>query len=218
MSLFRHSTLIAMGLCTIALLPALTQAENLKKATFAGGCFWCMEPPYDELEGVKSTVSGYANGHVKNPSYKQVTQGGTGHIEAMQVTYDADQISYETLLEVFWANIDPVDDGGQFCDRGPTYRTAIFYHNDSQAALAKSSKQALTRQFELAEPVVTPIEKLTAFYPAEEYHQDFYDKNPIRYKYYRFRCGRDARLQELWGERPKLNLSPPEKPEAKDRP
>jgi len=170
------------------------------KATFAGGCFWCMEPPYDELEGVHSTTSGYAGGHVEDPSYEEVSSGGTGHREAMQVVYDPSVVSYTKLLEVFWHNVDPTDDGGQFCDRGFQYTTAIFYHDEEQERLAEASKRRLQESGALDGAVVTPIEPLDAFYPAEDYHQDYYREHSLRYKFYRWNCGRDERLQELWGD------------------
>ena len=168
-------------------------------ATFAGGCFWCMEPPFDKLEGVISTTSGYAGGHTANPTYRQVTRGNTGHTEVVQVEYDPDLVSYEKLLEVFWENIDPLDAGGQFCDRGDSYRTGVFYHNGEQQQLAQRSKQALEAGQRFSKPIVTEITQLQRFYPAEFYHQDYYKKNPNRYKFYRFTCGRDARLNALWG-------------------
>jgi peptide-methionine (S)-S-oxide reductase len=168
------------------------------KATFAGGCFWCMEPPFDKLDGVTSTTSGYAGGHVENPTYEQVSSGGTGHAEVVQIVYDPDKVSYEKLLEVFWMNVDPFDAGGQFCDRGVQYRTGIFVHNDEQRRLARQSKREL--QKELGRDIVTEIEPLDEFYAAEEYHQDYYQKNPIRYKFYRTSCGRDRRLGEVWDE------------------
>lgn len=169
-------------------------------ATFAGGCFWCMEPPFDELDGVSSTTSGYTGGHVDNPSYEQVSAGGTGHAEAMQVTYDPDVVSYETLLDVYWHNIDPLDSGGQFCDRGSSYRSAIFVHTPEQRELAETSRQAIAESGQLSGEIVTPIEEATTFYPAEEYHQDYYDKNPLRYRFYKWNCGREKRLDEVWGE------------------
>jgi methionine-S-sulfoxide reductase len=172
-----------------------------KKATFAGGCFWCMEPPYDKLEGVISTTSGYAGGHVENPTYKQVSAGVTGHTEVVQIVYDPQKVGYEELLDVFWRNVDPLDSGGQFCDRGEQYRTAIFYHDEQQRSLAELSKSALGRSGRLSRSIVTEIVALNGnFYPAEEYHQDYYMKNPLRYKYYRIACGRDRRLEQLWGE------------------
>lgn len=171
-----------------------------QKATFAGGCFWCMEPPFDQLEGVTATISGFSGGHVENPTYKQVVRGLTGHAEVVQVTYDDEKISYADLLEVFWVNVDPLDGGGQFCDRGNSYRTAIFHHNDEQKALALASKQKLEQSGRFKESIATEISQFTAFYPAEEEHQNYYQKNPIRYKFYRTGCGRDGRLEDLWGE------------------
>lgn len=167
-------------------------------ATFAGGCFWCMEPPYDELEGVAATISGYAGGEEPNPTYREVASGQTGHAEVVQVIYDATQVSYERLLQTFWRNIDPLDNGGQFCDRGSSYRPAIFVQDAQQRALAEASKQQVAQRFE--DPIVVPIEPLEAFYAAEAYHQNFYKKNPDRYYSYREGCRRDARLQELWGQ------------------
>ena len=173
---------------------------ELARATFAGGCFWCMEGPYDKIEGVVSTVSGYTGGHVEDPTYRQVTTGTTGHFEAIQVKYDPAQVSYERLLEVFWHNVDPTDDGGQFCDRGPSYRTAIFAEGPEQRRIAEASKSRLQAEGSLPGPVVTPVLEAAAFYPAEEYHQDFYEKNPGRYNSYRQGCGRDRRLAQLWGD------------------
>jgi peptide-methionine (S)-S-oxide reductase len=167
------------------------------KATFAGGCFWCMEPPYDELEGVISTISGYTGGTKKNPTYEEVSAGTTGHAEAVQITYDPTKISYEKLLDVFWRNIDPLTANAQFCDSGSQYRSAIFYHDETQKNLAEASKKRLQSRFK--EPIVTEIVRATEFYPAEDYHQDYYKKNPVRYKIYRYGCGRDQRLQKLWG-------------------
>jgi peptide-methionine (S)-S-oxide reductase len=174
--------------------------EHLAIATFAGGCFWCMEPPFDKLPGVRSTTSGYTGGHVPNPSYEAVSSGTTGHIEAVQVVYDPGQVSYAQLLDVFWRNVDPLSADGQFCDRGPTYASAIFYHDEEQRRLAEDSKRQLTGRF--PQPIVTTIRPAVAFYPAEAYHQDYYKKNPIRYKFYRTTCGRDTRLTALWGASP----------------
>lgn len=172
---------------------------ELLTAVFAGGCFWCMEPPYDALDGVVETVSGFAGGHIPNPSYEQVTSGGTGHLEVVQVRYDPRRVSYERLLEVFWVNIDPLDGGGQFCDRGEHYTSAIFYLDKTQRAAAERSKELLTQSGRFGgQQIMTSIQPLNAFYPAEEYHQDFYLKNPLRYRFYRNACGRDRRLQELW--------------------
>lgn len=167
------------------------------KATFAGGCFWCMEPPYDELEGVISTISGYIGGTKKKPTYEEVSGGATGHAEAVQITYDPTKIGYEKLLDVFWRNIDPLTANAQFCDSGSQYRSAIFYHDEAQKKLAEGSKKRLQSRFK--QPIVTEIVRATEFYPAEDYHQDYYKKNPVRYKIYRYSCGRDQRLQELWG-------------------
>jgi peptide-methionine (S)-S-oxide reductase len=179
----------------------------LAVATFAGGCFWCMEPPYDELPGVVSTTSGYTGGSLVNPTYEQVSSGTTGHAEAMQVRYDPTRIGYEKLLEVFWRNIDPLTANRQFCDRGRQYRSAIFYHDEEQRRLAQRSKEALDGRFD--EPIVTEIEPAGAFYPAEEYHQDYYKKNPLRYKLYRWNCRRDARLAEVWGRAIRADLASP---------
>lgn len=172
-------------------------AQHLAQATFAGGCFWCMEAPFDEVAGVVSTTSGYAGGNKINPTYEEVSAGGTGHAEAVQVAYDSTRISYAQLLAVFWRNIDPLTPNRQFCDSGTQYRSAIFYHNEEQRRLAEASKQRLAGRF--SQPIVTEVVPLQTFYPAEEYHQDFYKKNPLRYKAYRSGCGRDRRLQELWG-------------------
>jgi peptide-methionine (S)-S-oxide reductase len=169
------------------------------KATFAGGCFWCMEPPFDKLDGVISTTSGYTGGHQQNPTYKEVSRGGTGHTEAVQIVYDPKRVSYAELLDVYWHNIDPTDAHGQFCDKGSQYRSEIFYHDNEQQQLAAQSKTALIELKPFTGDVVTGITPATVFYPAEDYHQDYYIKNPIRYKYYRYGCGRDKRLEALWG-------------------
>jgi peptide-methionine (S)-S-oxide reductase len=170
----------------------------LAKATFAGGCFWCMEPPYDKLDGVASTTSGYTGGQKKNPTYEEVSSGGTGHAEAVQIVYDPAKINYQKLLDVFWRNIDPLARDRQFCDAGTQYRSAIFYHDETQKRLAEASKAQVQKRFK--QPIATQIVPAAAFYPAEEYHQDYYKKNPIRYKFYRTGCGRDRRLEELWGQ------------------
>ena len=169
-------------------------------ATFAGGCFWCMEPPYDKLDGVYSTISGYIGGKEDNPTYKQVAAGRTGHTEAVQVAYDPDKITYEELLDVFWRNIDPTVKDRQFCDWGSQYRTGIFYHGDEQKEAALASLADLNQNKPFPEPIVTEITEASTFYPAEEYHQDFYKKNPQHYHRYRRGCGRDARLKDLWGD------------------
>lgn len=172
------------------------------KATFAGGCFWCMEQPFDVLPGVMSTTSGYIGGQNKNPTYEEVTTGRTGHTEAVQVVYDPTKVTYEKLLDVFWHNIDPTVKDQQFCDRGSQYRSGIFYHDDEQKRLADASKAALDKNKPFSGAIVTEITRAAEFYPAEDYHQDYYLKNPLRYKYYRSGCGRDNRLKQLWGKAP----------------
>jgi peptide-methionine (S)-S-oxide reductase len=175
-----------------------TEPQRSAIATFAGGCFWCVEADFDKVDGVISTTSGYAGGHVANPSYEQVSHGGTGHAEAVEIVYDPAKVSYKKLLDVFWHNIDPLAKDRQFCDHGDQYRSAIFYHDEEQRA-AEASKAAVEKRFK--QPVATQIVPAGPFYKAEEYHQDYYMKNPIRYKFYRFNCGRDARLEELWGKK-----------------
>jgi peptide-methionine (S)-S-oxide reductase len=174
----------------------------LAKAIFAGGCFWCMEHPFDVLPGVVSTTSGYIGGQKKNPTYEEVSAGRTGHTEAVQVVYDPKKVTYEKLLDVFWHNIDPTVKDQQFCDHGSQYRSGIFYVDDEQKRLADASKAALDRSRPFTAAIVTEITRASEFYPAEDYHQDFYLKNPLRYKYYRSGCGRDARLKQLWGKAP----------------
>jgi len=183
-----------------AMAPLPKPAAGQQVATFAGGCFWCIEQPFDELPGVLATTSGYIGGTVANPTYDQVTYEDTGHAEAVQVLFDPAQISYERLLEVFWRNIDPTTLDAQFCDMGAQYRTEIFFHDAAQKAAALASREALQRAKPFAGAIVTRITAAGEFYPAENYHQDYYVKNPVRYKYYRYRCGRDERLQELWGK------------------
>jgi len=191
----RHALFLLAALA----MPGLADAA-LAKATFAGGCFWCMEPPFDKLDGVVSTTSGYIGGNTRNPTYEAVSAGGTGHAEAVQISYDPARISYARLLEVFWRNIDPTVRNRQFCDVGDQYRSAIFYHDAEQRRLAEQSLQALAKSKPFAAPIVTEIVAAGVFTPAEEYHQDYYLKNPVRYKFYRYRCGRDQRLEELWGK------------------
>jgi len=188
-------------------LPCWAQAQVKKaeapvtyaKATFAGGCFWCMEPPYDKLPGVISTTSGYMGGKTRNPTYEQVSSGSTGHAEVVQVVYDPKKVSYDKLLEVFWRNIDPTQINGQFCDHGSQYRSAIFFLGEEQKRAAEASKAALMKKKPFSGEIVTEITSATEFYPAEDYHQDYYIKNPIRYKFYREGCGRDAQLKQIWG-------------------
>ncbi len=173
---------------------------GLAVATFAGGCFWCLEPPYDALDGVLSTTSGYTGGRTAQPTYREVGAGGTGHLEAMRVVFDPARISYERLLEVFWRNIDPFDADGQFCDRGASYRTAIFVHDADQRRSAEASKAALRADGRPdRRPIATEIREAGPFWPAEDDHQDYYIRNPVRYRFYRWSCGRDARLREVWG-------------------
>jgi peptide-methionine (S)-S-oxide reductase len=179
--------------------PVTSQAVKLSKATFAGGCFWCMEHAFDELPGVVSVTSGYTGGDKKNPTYEEVSAGGTGHAESVQVVYDPARIGYEKLLTVYWHNIDPTVKDRQFCDTGHQYRSAIFYHTEEQRRLAVQSRSALDKSRPFKENVVTEITPAGEFYPAEDYHQHYYRKNPIRYKFYRTGCGRDQRLKELWG-------------------
>jgi peptide-methionine (S)-S-oxide reductase len=179
--------------------PAKSPPPGTAVATFAGGCFWCMEAPFDKLPGVLSTTSGYTGGKTKNPTYEEVSAGVTGHTEAVQVVYDPAKVSYEKLLNVFWHNIDPTVKDRQFCDIGTQYRTAIFVSDDKQRQLAEASKAALEKSKPFKDAIVTPIVAATEFWPAEEYHQDYYVKNPVRYSYYRTGCGRDRRLAQLWG-------------------
>lgn len=193
--------LLASLIALLALAPA--QAQTRAVAIFAGGCFWCMEPPFDKLDGVLATTSGYIGGTKADPTYEQVTSGRTGHYEALQVEYDPARVSYQQLLDVFWRNIDPLDASGQFCDKGPQYRSGIFALDDSQRAAAEASKAALEKSGKLPGRIVTEILPATKFYPAEAYHQDYYRKNSASYTYYRWSCGRDRRLERLWGPAPK---------------
>ena len=191
---------VALGLLISSfwcLSPATAIAETAK-ATFAGGCFWCMEHPFDELQGVADTTSGYMGGTVESPSYRQVSSGTTGHAEVVQVEYDPETVSYETLLDTFWRNIDPVDTQGQFCDKGSQYRSIVFYHDETQRRLAENSKQAANQL--LNQSIATEILPADTFYPAEDYHQNYYQTHPARYRLYRFGCGRDQRLAEVWGD------------------
>ncbi|HEY2956487.1 MAG TPA: peptide-methionine (S)-S-oxide reductase MsrA [Candidatus Eisenbacteria bacterium] len=181
--------------------PGTSTAATTEKATFAGGCFWCMETAFEGLPGVVSVISGYTGGPERNPTYDQVSSKTTGHAESVQITYDPRQITYAQLLDYFWHNVDPTDTGGQFCDRGPEYRSEIFYHDATQKRLAEESKRQIeSTPHRFKKPIVTRIVAATEFWPAEEYHQDFYKKDPVRYHGYRFGCGRDRRLTELWGK------------------
>ncbi len=174
--------------------------KGYEKATFAGGCFWCMEPPFDKLEGVTSTTSGYTGGPEENPTYKEVSAGKTGHAEAVQIVYDPKKVSYKKLLEVFWMQINPTTPDRQFVDVGSQYRPGIFYHDDKQRRLAEESKIEIAESGRFDEPIVTEITKAGAFWPAEDYHQDYYMKSPQRYKFYRFGSGRDRYLDKVWGK------------------
>ena len=178
--------------------PAVAQESEI--ATFAGGCFWCMEHPFDEIDGVISTTSGYTGGHTEHPSYEQVSSGTTGHAEAIQVRFDPKRVSYAKLLDVYWRNSDPTTPNRQFCDVGTQYRPAIFYHSEAQKQAAEASKAALMKNKPFEAAIVTEIVPASHFWPAEEYHQNYYLKNPVRYQWYRFNCGRDQRLQQLWGK------------------
>jgi peptide-methionine (S)-S-oxide reductase len=175
--------------------------RRLEKATFAGGCFWCMEEAFEGAEGVVSVTSGYTGGHKAHPGYEEVSAGGTGHAEAVEILYDPAKVSYAKLLEVFWRNIDPTTPDRQFCDGGNQYRSAIFYQNETQKRLAEESKQAVEKSKPFKESIVTQIVPASPFYAAEDYHQDFYKKNPIRYKFYKYNCGRARRLEDLWGKK-----------------
>jgi peptide-methionine (S)-S-oxide reductase len=190
----------AMLLTLVTVVPGAAETPlPTTHATFAGGCFWCMVPPFAALDGVVTVTSGYTGGTKVNPTYEEVSEGGTGHAESVDIGYDPAKISYEKLLDVFWHNVDPTTRDAQFCDHGEQYRTAIFYHDDTQRRLAEESKQALERSHKLPGPIVTQIVAAGPFYPAEEYHQDYYKKNPEQYHAYRTGCGRDKRLQEIWG-------------------
>lgn len=198
-----HSWLTALAVAgaflAIAAIHATAEETQHAKATFAGGCFWCVEEAFEKVPGVISAVSGYTDGDVANPTYKQVTGGQTGHAEAVEVLFDPAQVTYEQLLDVFWRNVDPTVVDRQFCDIGNQYRTAIFVHDDEQRRLAEASKTTLQASKPFAELIVTPVVVASTFYPAEDYHQDYYKRNPLRYKLYKWNCGRAQRLAELWG-------------------
>jgi peptide-methionine (S)-S-oxide reductase len=179
---------------------AHAEEQKLETAIFAGGCFWCVESDFDQVPGVVETVSGYTGGELDDPTYGQVSAGGTGHLEAVQVTYDASAVTYEELLHFYWRSVDPTDAGGQFCDRSASYTTAIFAASDEQFAEAEKSKEELIASAVLRDPIVTPVRHASAFYPAEGYHQNYYQTHPYRYRLYRFSCGRDDRVKSLWGD------------------
>ena len=194
------SLILAAGACSPA--QAQANAQATARATFAGGCFWCVESDFDKVPGVISTTSGYTGGSVANPTYQQVSAKTTGHAEAVQIVFDPAKVSYEQLLAKFWTSIDPTTRDRQFCDVGTPYRTAIFTHDAAQLEAARKSLAALEKSKPFKDPIVTQIVPASAFYAAEDYHQDYYKKNPLRYSYYRQSCGRDARLQQLWGKLP----------------
>jgi peptide-methionine (S)-S-oxide reductase len=200
-TLNRHIWHVATLLICTAILAPPAFAGDTAYATFAGGCFWCIEAEFEKVEGVLTVTSGYTGGELANPTYKQVSAGGTGHTEAIRIVYDPEIVTYEELLAVFWVNIDPTVADRQFCDIGSQYRSGIFYHDENQRTAAERSRDELSRTKGFPEPIVTEISAATAFYPAEAYHQDYYKKNPIRYSFYRKGCGRDQRLQQLWGDR-----------------
>ena len=193
-----RKTLIAACLLAAAVGGASAQ-DKTAKAIFAGGCFWCMEPPFDKTDGVVSTTSGYTGGSKAGATYEEVSAGATGHKEAVRVVYDPQKVSYAKLLDVFWRNVDPVDARGQFCDKGDQYKAAIFVADDEQRRLAEESKAALERSGRFRQPITVTIQPTGPFWAAEEYHQDYYLKNPAQYKFYRWNCGRDARLEAVWG-------------------
>ena len=190
---------LALAALTMHTTTARAQEAGLEEAIFAGGCFWCVESAFDDVEGVKETISGYVGGHVENPGYKEVSAGRTGHAEALLVRFDPAEVSYEQLLDAFWRNVDPIDSGGQFCDRGSQYRTGIFWLTEAQRDAAVASRQALDESSVLPKRIVTEITKAGPYYPAEDYHQDYHRRNPIRYTFYSTSCGRADRLKELWG-------------------
>jgi peptide-methionine (S)-S-oxide reductase len=196
----RFVTLLAIviGFLSLNALPTLAEPVY-KTATFAGGCFWCMEKPFDVIDGVVSSISGYTGGSKVNPTYREVSGGNTGHTESVQITYDPEKVKYETLLNTFWHNIDPIDAQGQFCDKGSQYRSAIFYGDEDQKKLAETAKSELDKGGKLEGAIVTEITPASTFYPAEDYHQNYYETNTLKYKLYRFSCGRDKRLESLWG-------------------
>jgi peptide-methionine (S)-S-oxide reductase len=175
-------------------------SASIAKAYFAGGCFWCMEEAFEKVDGVVDTVSGYMGGTVKKPSYEEVSEGRTGHAESVEVRYDPSKVTYTQLLETFWRNVDPITPDAQFCDHGNQYRSAIFYQSNEEKRAAEESKRAIEQSKRFSTPVVTELTAASEFYPAEDYHQDFYKKNPVRYKFYKFTCGRAQRLETLWGK------------------
>lgn len=195
----------------------VSYSDEEEIATFAGGCFWCIEAPFEKIDGVKKVISGYAGGKEKNPSYKEVSSGNTSHVEAVQVTFDPQVISYSEILDIFWKQFDPTDAGGSFYDRGSQYTSAIFYHDDKQKTVAENSKKLLSKSGVFEKPIVTPIKKFTTFYPAEDYHQDFYKKDPGRYYSYRNGSGRDRFIEKTWGKMYASNFSKPSEDQLKKK-
>jgi peptide-methionine (S)-S-oxide reductase len=191
---------LAAALTTTTYFTSAQAEEKTDTAILAGGCFWCVESDFDHVPGVINTVSGYTGGTIDNPTYKVVSAGGSGHLEAVKITYDPGKISYQELLDIFWRSVNPTDDGGQFCDRGESYKTAIYVNSPDQRQHAEFSKRQIDTSGVLLNPIVTPIIDASTFYPSEDYHQDYASKNPIRYKYYRYRCGRDEDIREIWGD------------------
>lgn len=191
---------LLMGAWNVQSTSLAAADATLGKAYFAGGCFWCMEEAFEKVEGVLSATSGYMGGTVSNPTYEEVSAGRTGHTESVEVVYDPAKVSYRKLLDSFWRNVDPITPNAQFCDHGSQYRSAIFFQTDEEKRASDTSKQAIEQSKRFKEPIVTQIVMAPQFYPAEEYHQDFYKKNPIRYKLYKYNCGRAKRLEELWGK------------------
>ncbi|MDF0650725.1 MAG: peptide-methionine (S)-S-oxide reductase MsrA [Nitrospira sp.] len=205
MTILQRLTIMAVGLMTCTLLTgwpssSVQSAPTSAKAYFAGGCFWCMEEAFEKVDGVIAVVSGYMGGTVSNPTYEQVSDGHTGHAESIEVTYDPNKVTYQKLLDAFWRNIDPVMPNAQFCDHGTQYRAVVFYSTEEEKRLSEESKRAIEQSKRLPAPIVTQLVQATTFYAAEDYHQDYYKKNPLRYKYYKYSCGRAQRLEALWGK------------------
>ena len=195
-----RSLVMSLAAAAVMALATAASAQQTETATFASGCFWCTESDFEKVPGVIDATSGYLGGKTANPTYKEVSAGGTGHAEGVEVKYDPSKVTYQQLLDVYWKNVDPFDKGGQFCDRGDQYRPAIFYHNDEQKRLAEDSKAALEKSGRFKDPIVVEITQASTFTKAEDYHQNYASKNPIQYIIYRHGCGRDARLQAIWGK------------------
>jgi peptide-methionine (S)-S-oxide reductase len=191
---------VTVALCTAVGIGTVRATDNTDTLIVAGGCFWCVESDFDHVPGVIDTISGYTGGTLENPTYRVVSAGGSGHLEAVKITFDPKKVSYQALLDVFWRTVNPTDDGGQFCDRGESYKTAIFANSPQQRQSAEISRRLIEASGVLKDPIVTPIIDTSTFYPSEDYHQDYSTKNPIRYSYYRFSCGRDKQVRAIWGE------------------